>query len=713
MRIFYRLPLLSGSLLCLLCTSMSFAQTTVPTYTVDTFAGSVPLGDGGLARSATLRWPGAMVFDRAGNLYIADGDNASVRKVTPDGIITTLAGTGEAGFSGDGGPASRAQLSAAINGLAIDAGGNIYISDCGNNRIRRVSAANGRIGTFVNGPTLPIPVAGFGFHGIAFDHAGNLYIVVSGKHQIFRIAPDGTFAVFAGTGASGDTGDGGPAAQAAFVSPWDLYIDGSGTVYVGDAGASRIRKIATDGIISAFAGTGKAGFGGDGGPATQAQLFFPIRMAGDASGDLYFLDFVNYRVRRIAADGTISTVAGNGTSASSGDGGPVTKAGFGQLYGLAVSATGDLYISDFDSGIRVVTAADGIIRTAYGQLHFTGDGELAANALFNYPETFAADAQGNFYIGDWFRIRKIDMTGVISTVAGNISTIAGSVVTTNTGDGGPATAASLARPLALTVDVSGNVYFSSGARVRRVGTARATPFGLFPGVINTVAGGGTATGDGGPATAAGLSSSIYGLAVDSSGSLYISDTLNHRIRKVTPDGTIATIAGTGAGATNGDGGPATAAAIQQPYGLAFDAAGNLYFADYAANRVRKISPDGTISTFAGTGTAGESGDGGQATQAKISGPWGLAIDAAGSVYIADYNGDTLRVVTADGIIHTIASGNPVDLSPISYGSFGGDGGPAIGAHYCYIANVALDGSGNIYLLDTYNERIRVLTPNQQ
>ncbi len=698
-------------LFCLLGASLGltqptrcFAQTTVPTYTVNTFAGSVPNGDDGWAAEAVLRWPGPMVFDKAGNLYIADGGNASVRKVTPNGRISTIAGTGEVGFSGDGGPASRAQLSGALGGLAIDANGNIYISDAGNNCIRKVSATAGRISTFVNGPTLTNPVTGFGFRGIAFDRAGNLYLAVSGKHQIFRFAPDGTFSVFAGTGTSADTGDGGPAVQAAFINPYGLYVDASGAVYVSDSAAYRIRKITPDGIINAFAGTGKTGFGGDGGSATQALLNSASSLTGDAGGNLYLAD--SQRVRRVAPDGTISTVAGSGNFITGdwGDGGPATQAGMGGVGGLAVSASGDLYISDFDSAIRVVTMADGIVQTAYGKRHFTNDGEVAANCMFFQPGSFTADSQGNFYISDEYRIRKIDTAGVLSTVAGTDDY-------GNTGDGGPATAASIYRSPAIAVDPSGNVYFATftsngaggaGGLVRRVGT---------DGIITTVAGGGPSLGDGGPATQARLSGVIYGLAIDSSGSVYIADPSGHRIRKVTPDGTISTFAGTGvSGVTNGDGGPATAAAIQQPRGLVFDAAGSLYFADFAANRVRKISPDGTISAFAGTGTGGESGDGGPATQAQVLNPQNLAIDPTGNVYIADYGGNTVRVVTTDRVIHTIASGTTVDDASVA--SFAGDGVPAIGTHYDRILGLALDGSGNIYLLEDSNERIRVLTPVQ-
>lgn len=692
----------STLLLALLYAGMTFCQT-LPTYTVSTFAGSAPLGDGGPAASATLRWPSSMVFDNAGNLYVADEGNASIRKITPDGTISTIAGTGTTGFSGDDGPAEQAQLSAYVNGLALDSSGNIYISDAGNNRIRMVS--HGAISTVVDGSALPVPETQMGFNGIALDSQDNLYIVDNTYNQIFCIAQDGTFAVIAGNGATGNTGDGGPATQAAFVNPQSLYIDSAGDIYVVDSGANRIRKITPDRNISDFAGTGKAGYSGDGGPAVKAQLNYPLALTPDAAGNLYFLDTANYLVRRIGTDGNISTVAGTGNSVRYGDGRIATQAGFGGLQGLAVTPSGDLYIADFDSGIRAVPAATGIINTAYGQLHFTPDGSPASNTLFNLPYALTSDGQGNLYFGDWFRIRKIDSNGILTTVAGSISTITGGVNATNTGDGGPATAATMSRPYGVVVDKVGNVYFGSydgsSSLVRRVDTK---------GIISTVAGGGKSLGDGGPATAASFGGAIFGMAFDAAGALYISDTINHRIRKMTPDGTISTFAGTGTAATNGNGGPATSASIQSPRGLAFDAAGNLYFADFAANRVRKISPDGTITAVAGNGTAGDSGDEGPATSARLYAPFGVAVDSAGNVYIAEWQGDRVRVVTPDGIIHSIASGNPVDLP--STGSFSGDGGPAIGADYCNLSSLAVDSAGKIYVLDTYNERIRILTPNQ-
>jgi sugar lactone lactonase YvrE len=383
--------------------------------------------------------------------------------------------------------------------------------------------------------------------------------------------------------------------------------------------------------------------------------------------------------------------------AISGLGGLAAQGGLSAICGVAVSTAGDVYVSTDDYAVLVVTAADGFVNLAYGQRHFAADGTFAHNAaLDRFTQALAADSQGNLYIGDGNTVRRIDRYRVLSTIAGQERTgTEATNVVVNAGDGGPATAARIQNPVnAIAVDPAGNVYFSAGggedplsATVRRVGT---------DGIINTVGGGGD------------LSGAINGLAVDSSGSLYISDTGHHRIRKVTPEGVISTIAGTGTGGvTTGDGGPATQADIQQPQGLAFDAAGNLYFADYAANRVRKIAPDGIISTFAGTGIGEESGDGGPAAQASLNGPSSLAINPDGRVYIADYSGNALRVVMPNGIIHTIARGQPEDIWDWIC-SYGGDGGPATSAHYSNIAAVALDAGGNIYVMDEWNERIRIL-----
>jgi len=335
------------------------------------------------------------------------------------------------------------------------------------------------------------------------------------------------------------------------------------------------------GIITTVAGNGQMGFSGDGGPATAASLIYPTGVALDAAGNLYIADYGDSRIRKVSAGGIITTVAGGGTSFP-GDGGPATAA-----------------------------------------------------ALF-YPTGVALDAAGNLYIADYgdSRIRKVSPSGIITTVAGN-GTSAFS------GDGGPATSASLNSPVAVAVDAAGNLYIPDyeNSRVRKVNPS---------GTISTVAGNGVKAfgGDGGPASAASLVWP-FGVAVDAAGSLYIADNGASVIRKVSPSGIITTVAGNGTSAFSGDGGPASAASLVRPCGVAVDAAGSLYIADCGPSVIRKVNPSGTISTVAGNGTAAFSGDGGAATAASLSNPTGVAADAAGDLYIADeYNNRVRKVAPA-------------------------------------------------------------------
>ena len=333
--------------------------------------------------------------------------------------------------------------------------------------------------------------------------------------------------------------------------------------------------------ISTVAGTGTSGFAGDGGPATSATLSFPAGLAFDSSGNMYIADSFNSRIRKVGADGNVTTIAGTG---------------------------------------------------AFG---FAGDKNTATQAILNRPYSVAVDNAGNVYIADALNhsVRKIS-GGTMSTVVGNGFGIEGSG-----GDGGAATSAILDTPTALLLDGAGNLYIADtrNNRVRKVGT---------DGNINTVAGNGAATssGDGGPATSAGVNSP-EGLALDSAGNLYISDTAGHRVRKVAPDGTISTVAGNGTGGLKGDGGPATQASLYYPKGLAVDKAGNLFIADWLNGRVRVVTPDGTIFTAAGNGSFAYYGDGGPATSAALRFPWGLAVDSAGKIYIADDENSAIRVLT--------------------------------------------------------------------
>ncbi|MHB8259182.1 MAG: NHL domain-containing protein [Bacteroidia bacterium] len=337
-------------------------------------------------------------------------------------------------------------------------------------------------------------------------------------------------------------------------------------------------------------------------------------------------------------------------------------------------------------------AQSGIISTIAGNGTggYSGDGGQATSAELRNPSGVTFDAAGNLYVADEQNnaVRKVNTAGIISTFAGSISGFSG--------DGGQATSAELNIPTSIAFDAAGNVYIADGVnnRIRVVNTA---------GIITTFAGGGTYTvapwGDGGDATAAVLYGPS-GVASDATGNLYIADQGHMRIRKVNTAGIISTFAGNGAGGFSGDGAQATAAKLNQPTGVTFDAAGNLYISDYVNNRIRMVNTAGIITTFAGNGTAGFLGDAGQATVAELNHPYGVAFDAAGNMYIADVSNNRIRVVNTAGIITTFA-GNGT-------GGFFGDGGAATAAELNYPYGIACDAAGNLYIADAYNSRIRMI-----
>ncbi len=360
---------------------------------------------------------------------------------------------------------------------------------------------------------------------------------------------------------------------------------------------------ATPGIISTVAGTDTGGFSGDGGAATSASLNFPRGVFVDGSGNIYIADASNHRIRKVNTSGIMSTVTGNGTGGFSGDGGSATTASLNEPYGVFVDGLGNIYIAD------------------------TGNA----------------------------RIRKVD------TSADTITTVAGNGTFGFSGDVGPATSASLHNPSGVFVDGSGIIYIADrqNQRIRKVDTS---------GVITTVAGNGTAgfSGDVGPATDASLNEPS-GVFVDGSGNIYIADLNNHRIRKVDTSGVITTVAGNGTGGFSGDGGTAISASLSQPLGVFVDGSGVIYIADENNDRIRKVGTSGVITTVAGDGTPGFSGDGGTATDASLNSPSGVFVDGLGNIYITDRLNHRIRKVVEPPAVTSIdpASGPELGGTPVT------------------------------------------------
>jgi sugar lactone lactonase YvrE len=367
-------------------------------------------------------------------------------------------------------------------------------------------------------------------------------------------------------------------------------------------------------------------------------------------------------------------------------------AGGNATFSVAVSGTGPFsYQWQFDGtnlgSIGIITTFAG-----NGNATYSGDGAPATSASLNEPAGVAVDAFGNLFIADYYnnRIRKVDANGIITTVAGNgpIGVLTGSY----SGDGGAATNAGLNNPYGVAVDTLGNLFIvdSYNYRIRKVDAN---------GIISTIAGNGTNgySGDGGPATNASLSLPD-GAAVDDSGNLFIADNLSNRIRKVDANGIISTIAGNGTNGYSGDGGAATNARLANPENVMVDAVGNVFIGDNYNNRVRKVDTNGVITTVAGNGTNGYSGDGGAATNASLSFPSGMALDAFGNLFIADTSNNHARRVSAGGIITTVAGDGTCGYS--------GDGGMATNASMCHPIGVAVDSSGNLLIAQQYGNRIR-------
>lgn len=597
-------------------------------------------GDGGPAKSATLNFPVSLAIDSFGNLYICDSLAHRIRRVTPDGLISTFAGTGKAGNSGDGGPAASANLNAP-SGIAFDGNGDLLIADTGNHEVRMVTpdgtitriAGDGTRGSTGNdGPALIAELDSPG--AVAVDSAQNIYVADTGNNWIRQIAPDGTMTRFAGrdtsTGSPFGGGDPNVATNATLTSPSGVGVDQAGNVYIMEPSAARVRRVTTDGRIANYAGTGTTGSTGDGGVAKSANINV-LGISIDRHNNLLIADGSSNRVRIVtAADGVIDTIAGNGLASYN-------------PRGLAIR-NDVLYFSDGSSNrvrtFNLTTKQIGVV-AGNGAASFAGDDGDALAAALNVPRGLAFDSSGRLYIADSanHRVRRVGTDGKITTVAGNGTATSTSNPTT---DLSPATSTTLNEPDGVAVDSSGNLYIAErlGQRIRVVNTS---------GTINTVAG----TGSGGaPDAETGIAvnqrvNGPQGVAVESGGTLLIVDSGNNRIRRLFPDGTIVTVAG-GASGFGGDGDVATSAKMRAPVAAGIDAAGNIFIADTGNSVIRRVSPDGVIATVAGVGNAsgavssGYNGDGSPATSYLLSGPSAIAARSDCSLMIADTTNQRVR-----------------------------------------------------------------------
>jgi uncharacterized protein (TIGR03437 family) len=611
--------------------------------------------DGSAAIDAPLGFIAGIAADNSGNVFLADGDNHRVLEVTPDGLINTVAGNGIAGYSGDGGSGIHASLNSPYH-LALDAAGALYISDFGGAdgcRIRKL--AKGIISTVAgtgvcdqstgNGglATQAILVA----EGIAFGPDGNLYIADGGSGTIRRIDAGGYI----------DRAYPAYPPKDDYWAPQSLAFDSQGNLYVGEN--FRIYRLSTDGSITAFAGTGTQGYTGDGGPALQAAIDVTKGLTVDSSGNVFFTDQLNGLIRKVDTSGMISTFVGMGGTVPFEDlESPEDVAAFG----------GRLYIADtFNRKARVVQGTSIQTLAGSGLFNSSGDGGAAGSSALDGPVSVALDG-GNLYVGEYWssKIRKISASGSITSVAGNGQY-------SLSPDGSVAANSSIAFPLDSLSPTGTDLFFIQSDFVSRIDAQ-----GYLWGVV------------GWPTL-----NSPSSVAFDQSGTLLISDGWLNRIYRFT-GGVLNTIAGGGpTGLFNipsGDGGPATRAVVSGPGSMVSAPDGTLFFTDAGGLGVRSIDPSGIIQTVAG-GRQGFSPDGTIARGAPML-LSGLATDSAGNLLMADNNR-----------VRTIISGLFATIGGNGTATFSGDGGPATAAGMS-VAGMAVDASGNIYVADYFNNRVR-------
>jgi len=604
------------------------------TGTLALVAGEVggPGSIDGTGPAARFSGPFSVASDTAGNLYVADLFNSTIRKITPAGVVSTFAGV--AGSIGNSDGLGSAARFTTPTGVAVDAAGTVYVADYGAHTIRKINSA-GMVTTLA---------------GVAGSAGNN----------------DGT----------------GSAAR--FRNPRGVAVDGAGNVYVADSGNDTIRKIGPNGAVSTLAGlAGNPGSVDAMGSAARFQT--PLAVAVTGGGTVYVADYANQTIRAITPSGSVATFAGTAGSSGSADGtGPSAR--FNSPQAVAVDGAGNVYVADSGNNTVRKISPGRVVITLAGLARSSGSVEgVGVAARFSYPTGVAVDSTGNVYVGDAGNntIRKV-------TPAAAVTTVAGLAATPGTADGsGPA--ARFSFPTGVVADGAGNIYIADSANhtIRKI-----TPAG----VVSTFAGRAEVSGSADGSGPNARFSAPQGLAADAAGNLYVADTSNHTIRKITPDGTVSTFAGQASNPGHLDG-IGSAARFVYPEGVAVDAAGNVYVADTANNTIRKISPTGNVITLAGLAATSGSTDG-TASAALFRNPEDIAVDAGGNVYVVDSYNSTIRKITPGAVVSTLAG---------VAGSYGSVDGTGAAARFASPVAIAADPAGIVYVADTRNHTIRKIT----
>ena len=694
------LAIVRTSIALALCATQSLAQPTYEPSAFFTLAGGGGYTTNVAGSAARFNLPFGLTVDSASNVYVADGWNGTIRKVTPAGEVTTLAGLPGSFGSVDGtGSAARFSI---IQGLAVDSTGNVYVADVDYHTIRKVTPDGvtttiaGVAGSFGSANGIGSAARFNSPFGAAVDSAGNVYVSDAGNSTIRKLTPAGTnwvvstLAGLAGSFASADgTGSG-----ARFNFPQDLAVDSAGNVYVADTDNHTIRKVTPTGVVTTIGGLAGV-LGAVDGTNKVTRFSEPKGLAVDNAGSVYVADNDYNTIRKMTLAGTnwvVTTLAGRSDPYGGRVDGTGTNARFSTPLDVTVDGAGNLYVADGGNNLirKVVPQGTNWVVTTLAGLggNYGSTEERGQNARFAGPSGIAVDSAGNVYVADQINstIRRISPNQDVTTLAG-LAGYEGSANGTNSD-------ARFALPHGIAVDRSGNLYVAdSWANTLRKVTPTGTNW-----VVTTLAGRVEPLGNGGSEDGTGSAARFFhpkGVAVDGAGNVYVADALNGTIRKVTPAGVVTTFAGSAGffGTANGTG---SAARFNFPTSVAVDSTTNIYVADTWNHTIRKVTPARVVTTLAGMpGNAGSTDGTGNA--ARFNYPSGVAADSTGNIYVADTYNNTIRKVTPAGVVTTLGG---------EAGFFGAVDGTETTTRFGNPSAVTVDSEGNLYVADFYFNTIR-------